>query len=234
MKKLFTVLAALVIAASAHAQFGIIAGVTSPSQDLKAAYENYSIIDQYHVGATVKIPLFLGLAIQPSIVYSAQGTPIKDIAAGSGSSSGEGGGESTGEGGGEESGDFSIAKTGYLQVPVQLQWGLTIGGIARVYAFAEPYVGYMVDEKTFNFDEETPEEKDWDFNNKLNYGVGAGLGVEVLKHIQLSARYVWNMGNLLDENGQVTVNGKEATETVKNGLKAGSNDGIRFSLAFLF
>ena len=231
MKKLFTVLAALVIAASAHAQFGIIAGVTSPSQDLKAAYENYSAIDQYHAGLTVKIPLFLGLAIQPSIVYSVQGTPIKDIANG-GSSTGEGG-----EGGGEAAsgdGKFNIAKTGYIQVPVQLQWGLTIGGIARAYAFAEPFVGYMVDEKTFNFDEETPEEKDWDFQNRLNYGVGAGLGVEIMKHIQLSARYVWNMGSLLDENGQVTVNGKEATETVKNGLKAGSNDGIKVSLAFLF
>ena len=155
----------------------------------------------------MKIQLFLGLAIQPSINYSVQGTPNQDIANG-GSSTGEGGeaGEG-GEGGGESAsgdGQFNIAKTGYIQVPVQLQWGLTIGGIARAYAFAEPFVGYMVDEKTFNFDEETPEEKDWDFQNRLNYGVGAGLGVEIMKHIQLSARYVWNMGSLLDENGQVT------------------------------
>ena len=238
MKKLLTVLAALVIAASAHAQFGIIAGVTSPSQDLKTAYENYSAIDQYHAGITVKIPLFLGLAIQPSIMYSVQGTPIKDIAAGGGSGSGSGestGTESTGTETSESEGEFSIAKTGYIKIPVQLQWGLEVGGVARVFAFAEPYVGYMVDENTFKFDEnETPETKDWDFQNRLNYGVGAGLGVEVLKHIQLSARYVWNMGQLLDENGKVQVNGKEATETVKTGLKEGNNNGIKVSLAFLF
>ena len=233
MKKLLTVLAALVIAASAHAQFGIIAGVTSPSQDLKTAYENYSAIDQYHAGITVKIPLFLGLAIQPSIMYSVQGTPIKDIAAGGGSEGGSG--ESTGTETSESGGEFSIAKTGYIQIPVQLQWGLEVGGVARAFVFAEPYVGYMVDENTFKFDEnETPETKDWDFQNRLNYGVGAGVGVEVLKHIQLSARYVWNMGQLLDENGKVKVNGKEATETVKTGLKEGNNNGIKVSLAFLF
>ncbi len=235
MKKLLTVLAALVIAASAHAQFGIIAGVTSPSQDLKTAYENYSAIDQYHAGITVKIPLFLGLAIQPSIMYSVQGTPIKDIASGSSSESGSGDGSGSETGESEGNGEFAIAKNGYIQVPVQLQWGIDVGGVARVYAFAEPYVGYRVDETTFKFEEgETPEKKDWDFQNRLNYGVGAGLGVEVLKHIQLSARYVWNMGQLLDENGKVTVNGSEAVETVKTGLKEGSNNGIKVSLAFLF
>ena len=235
MKKLLTVLAALVIAASAHAQFGIIAGVTSPSQDLKTAYENYSAIDQYHAGITVKIPLFLGLAIQPSIMYSVQGTPIKDIAAGGSSDSGSGDGSGSETGESEGNGEFAIAKNGYIQVPVQLQWGIDVGGVARVYAFAEPYVGYRVDETTFKFEEgETPEKKDWDFQNRLNYGVGAGLGVEVLKHIQLSARYVWNMGQLLDENGKVTVNGNEAVETVKTGLKEGSNNGIKVSLAFLF
>ena len=235
MKKLLTVLAALVIAASAHAQFGIIAGVTSPSQDLKTAYENYSAIDQYHAGITVKIPLFLGLAIQPSIMDSVQGTPIKDIAAGGSSDSGSGDGSGSETGESEGNGEFAIAKNGYIQVPVQLQWGIDVGGVARVYAFAEPYVGYRVDETTFKFAEgETPEKKDWDFQNRLNYGVGAGLGVEVLKHIQLSARYVWNMGQLLDENGKVTVNGNEAVETVKTGLKEGSNNGIKVSLAFLF
>ena len=235
MKKLLTVLAALVIAASAHAQFGIIAGVTSPSQDLKTAYENYSAIDQYHAGITVKIPLFLGLAIQPSIMYSVQGTPIKDIAAGGSSDSGSGDGSGSETGESEGNGEFAIAKNGYIQVPVQLQWGIDVGGVARVYAFAEPYVGYRVDETTFKFEEgETPDKKDWDFQNRLNYGVGAGLGVEVLKHIQLSARYVWNMGQLLDENGKVTVNGNEAVETVKTGLKEGSNNGIKVSLAFLF
>ena len=235
MKKLLTVLAALVIAASAHAQFGIIAGVTSPSQDLKTAYENYSAIAQYHAGITVKIPLFLGLAIQPSIMDSVQGTPIKDIAAGGSSDSGSGDGSGSETGESEGNGEFAIAKNGYIQVPVQLQWGIDVGGVARVYAFAEPYVGYRVDETTFKFVEgETPEKKDWDFQNRLNYGVGAGLGVEVLKHIQLSARYVWNMGQLLDENGKVTVNGNEAVETVKTGLKEGSNNGIKVSLAFLF
>ena len=203
MKKLLTVLAALVIAVSAHAQFGIIAGVTSPSQELQEAYDNYSLIDQYHAGITVKIPLFLGFAVQPSLIY-------------------------------EVAPEKSFSKVGSIQLPVQIQWGLGIGGIGRVYAFAEPYVGYMVDETTFNFDGQKLEDKDWEFTNRLTYGAGVGVGVEVLKHIQVSARYIWNMGNLLDADGKANINGDEMVETVKQGLNEKTNNGIKVSLAFLF
>lgn len=217
MKKLLTVFAALVLAVSAHAQFGIIAGVTSPSNELKEAYENYSLIDQYHAGITVKIPLLLGFAIQPSLIYDVQGRTIEDFTAGA-----------------EVAPEKSFSKVGSIQLPIQVQWGLGIGGIGRVYAFAEPYVGYMVDETTFNFDGQKLEDKDWQFNSRLTYGAGVGVGVEVLKHIQVSARYIWNMGNLLDADGNVTVNGDEAIETVKKGLNEKTNNGIKVSLAFLF
>ena len=217
MKKLLTVLAALVIAVSAHAQFGIIAGVTSPSQELQEAYDNYSLIDQYHAGITVKIPLFLGFAVQPSLIYDVQGRTIEDFTSGT-----------------EVAPEQSFSKVGSIQLPVQIQWGLGIGGIGRVSAFAEPYVGYMVDETTFNFDGQKLEDKDWEFTNRLTYGAGVGVGVEVLKHIQVSARYIWNMGNLLDADGKANINGDEMVETVKKGLNEKTNNGIKVSLAFLF
>ena len=217
MKKLLTVLAALVIAVSAHAQFGIIAGVTSPSQELQEAYDNYSLIDQYHAGITVKIPLFLGFAVQPSLIYDVQGRTIEDFTSGT-----------------EVAPEKSFSKVGSIQLPVQVQWGLGIGGIGLVYAFAEPYVGYMVDETIFNFDGQKLEDKDWEFTNRLTYGAGVGVGVEVLKHIQVSARYIWNMGNLLDADGKANINGDEMVETVKKGLNEKTNNGIKVSLAFLF
>lgn len=217
MKKLLTVLAALVIAASAHAQFGIIAGVTSPSQEVKQAYENFSAINQYHAGITVKIPLPLGFAIQPSVIYNVQGQTIQDFTEGSAEP------------------ETAFAKNGYIQVPVQVQWGFGIAGVVRLYAVAEPFVGYLVDENTFDIkDGKDLEKKDWQFEQKLNYGVGAGLGIEVLNHVQLSARYVWNMGNLLGPDGKVNVKGEDVVETVKTGLQEGTNNGIRVSLAFLF
>lgn len=214
MKKLFSVLAALVIAVSAHAQFGIIAGVTSPSQEIKQAYENFSAINQYHAGITVKIPLLLGLAIQPSIIYNVQGQTIEDYSSGAAEP------------------EVSIAKAGYIQVPVQVQWGLGVRNVARVFAFAEPYVGYLVDSSTFKFD--NVEKKDWDFENRLSYGAGVGLGAEVLGHFQLSARYVWNMGQLLGPDGKANIKGEDVLETVKTGLNEGTNNGVKVSVAFLF
>ena len=92
----------------------------------------------------------------------------------------------------------------------------------------------MVDETTFNFDGQKLEDKDWEFTNRLTYGDGVGVGVEVLKHIQVSARYIWNMGNLLDADGKANINGDEMVETVKKGLNEKTNNGIKVSLAFLF
>lgn len=213
MKKLFVILAALTIAASANAQVGIIAGLTSPSSDFQEAVDNYSAINQYHVGLTLKIPFILGLAIQPSLVYSVKGAAIETIATGV---------------------DAGFAETGNLELPVMVQWGLTIGDLARAFVFAEPFVSYMVDEQTFDLKGDKLAEKNWDEFNRLQYGAGVGAGVEILNHIQLSARYVWNMGNLLSEDGKTNFKWDTAVGTVKTGLQDKSNNGIKVSLAFLF
>jgi len=213
MKKLIVLLAALSIAASASAQVGIIAGLTSPSSDVKEAVDNYSAIDQYHVGLTLKMPLFLGLAIQPSLVYSVKGATVADTLTGV---------------------DNSFDKTGNIELPIMVQWGLTIGDIARAFVFAEPYLSYMVDAETFNLQGEKLGSKDWDAYNRLQYGAGVGIGAEVLGHIQLSARYIWNMGNFLSEDGKTNFKWDTAFGTVKGGLEDKTNNGIRVSLAFLF
>ena len=174
MKKFIVIVASLLIAVSAHAQFGVVAGITSSSSNLKDAVADVQAqnITQYHVGVTYKLDLGL-IAIQPSILYNMKGTKLNVANIGATEL------------------DY---KTGYVEVPVQLQAGLNLG-VARIYGFAEPFVGYAI---TNNVKVSTKDFKgSWEnVKSRLEYGVGLGVGVELIKHVQVSAKYFWNMGSM--------------------------------------
>lgn len=217
MKKLVIALAAAFIAIGASAQAGITAGLTSTSTNFDEAWANAKEVTQYHVGVSFKLPLPFGLAVQPSVIYNVKGATLEDTATD----------------GNLKSIDY---KTGFLEVPVQVQWGINIAEVVRPYIFAEPFVGYGItnEEKLSNFTGENSKEA-WDnVKNRLEYGVGVGFGVEVLDHLQVSVRRFWNIGNLYDENGAAINSFKDAlnqgAETVENG-KIG---GIMASVTFLF
>ena len=178
MKKLIVIVASLLVAVSAHAQLGVVAGITSTKSNLKEAWADVKNITQYHVGLTYKLDLGL-LAIQPSILYNMKGTKL-DVA----------------------SADVAAAeldyKTGYIEVPVQLQLGLNLG-VARIYGFAEPFIGYAITNSATLGG--TDLKANWEnVKNRLEYGVGLGAGVELIKHVQVSVKYFWNMGDMYGTN----------------------------------
>ena len=114
MKKLLLAVAAFVgMAISAHAQLGISAGLTSASATLEAAAQDVTggAINQYHVGLTYKIGIGNILAIQPSILYNVKGSSF-------------------------DAGNITDTKldfkTGFVEVPVQVQLGLGIGNFIRM------------------------------------------------------------------------------------------------------
>lgn len=204
MKKFIVIVASLLIAVSAHAQFGVVAGITSSKSNLKEAWADVKNITQYHVGLTYKLDLGL-LAIQPSILYNMKGTKL-DVA----------------------SADVTAAeldyKTGYIEVPVQLQLGLNLG-VARIYGFAEPFIGYAITNSATLGGKDL--KADWEnVKNRLEYGVGLGAGVELIKHVQVSVKYFWNMGDMYGTN----INFAGITKTISE-QKA---SGIAASVALLF
>lgn len=203
MKKVIIAIAALLVAFSAKAQVGIVAGLTSSTSDLESAVADVKNINQYHVGVAYKLGLGNLLTIQPALVYNMKGQTLGDIAGLS---------------------DVSVDyKTGYLEVPVQVQVGFGLGSLARVYGFAEPFIGYAVTNKV---EGATVSDK-WDnVKNKFEYGVGLGVGAEVLKHVQVSVKYFWNLGDVYGSDitiGNVT---KELSSSKCNGVAA--------SVAFFF
>lgn len=206
MKKLIVALVAMFLAFSANAQIGIVVGLTSSSADIKAAAADIKNVNQYHAGIAYKIGIGNLLTIQPAIIYNMKGTKIGAIA-----------------------GVQDVAvdyKTGYLEIPVQLQLGFGIGSIARVYGFAEPYVGYAITNTVSGPNGQNVQQTWENVRNRLDYGVGLGVGAEFLKHLQVSVKYFWDMGKAYGAD----INIGNVTSTV-----AGSSaKGVAASVAFFF
>ena len=214
---------ALLVSVSALAQPGIIAGLTSSSTSVKDM-EDVKALNTYHAGLTCKVDLGLGFAVQPSIIYQVKGANIGDI------------NKDT------QKEDFQL-KTGFVEVPVQLQWGPDLLAF-RPYLFAEPFIGYQVssDDEALGNIQNSESIKQWaeQAKTKLEYGIGLGVGIEVVKHVQLSAQYFSNFGNLFtpqeDATGTETTGTAPVADTYKEAISNGVKNfqGIKVSLAFIF
>ena len=171
MKKIFLAALALLISVGAFAEgFGIVGGFTSSSMQIKDLDLKSSA--GIHAGFACNVPIGLGFAIQPELIYNVKGFNWSDINEGDGTDA------------------WKKAKFGYVEVPVQLQWGLDLM-MLRPYAFAEPFVGYAV---TGNKVIDAKNQK-IDFENakaRLEYGLGVGAGLELMSKLQLSFKYYWN------------------------------------------
>jgi len=198
MKRIIAFLVAATCSISAFAQFGIEAGLTSPDKSITGAVKNFKAIDLYHIGVMYKFG-FLGdiLAVQPALQYSVRGTCINSILTS----------DDTG----------ASYRTGYLELPVQLQAGFGIADIVRIYGMAVPFIGVAI--KNFS-----NTEIKWDISkNSFEYGVGLGVGFEFVERFQLSVQYDWNLGKVcefkLEDIGKI---------------KAANCNGVSFGIAFLF
>ena len=223
MKKLVIAAIASFFAISALAQPGILAGLTTMETDYESAWANVKEVNQYHIGVTFKLPLPLGFAIQPAILYNVKGQTLEDTAT-----------------------DGSLKsidmKTGFLELAAQAQWGINFAGVVRPYVFAEPFVGYGItnkeeDTSEIKFSALTGEDSKeaWDnVKSRLEMGVGIGFGVEVLNHLQVAVRKYWNMGNLYDEEGGTFKSFKEAVNAGSKTVEEGVASGIMASVIFLF
>lgn len=218
MKKLLVAIAAMLIAGSAFAQVGIIAGVTSSKTDFNSAIADAGNITQYHVGVAAKIPLFAGFQIQPALIYNIKGMKLEDAASSS------------------LVGYQADLKTGFVEVPVQIQWGFDLSAV-RPYVFVEPFVGYAITNETKEELKGLDPEKSSSFDvvkNRLEYGFGVGAGVDLLDNLQLSVRYFWNMGELYKDNVSAITSVQSAIDAAVGTAQDKTCNGIMASLAIFF
>ena len=209
MKRLLAIAAFFLSMTAAHAQLGVVGGITSSSiEGLKGGSDNITL---YHVGVVSKSDLGLGFAIQPAITYQVKGADLK---------------ENPGV----------VSKTGYLEFGLGAQWGIDLLAF-RPYVFAEPFIGSgLTGSESFAREDgfmstETISKALNDAKNRLEYGFGFGAGLEITSHIQLSFQWFKNLGLLYNE-GEFN---KEPLEDLKDTYKDLKNySGVKFSLAILF
>ena len=231
MKKLILALSALLLAVSANAQLGIVAGVTSTKTNLDEAYKDIAEtmnVDQYHAGLVYNLNLPLGLSLQPGLIYNMKGQSLASNIDALGAKQ-----------------DVTInTKTGYLEIPVRVAWGVDLG-LFKPYVFAEPYLGYAINTETTTeikdaaaaeilnstMGTQLESKNEWDARNRLEYGVGLGAGVRLLKFASLSVKYFWELGNLYKE-GEKSPN--LSTEQMVNAFKEQKASGIAASLTIYF
>lgn len=224
MKKIFSAAVVILLFASLSAngqavKTGILAGFTSSSANIKDFDVNS--VSLYHAGITFNIPIVAGFAIQPSLLYQVKGAKVKDAK--------------------EMSAGAAIrtlhTEIGYLELPVQLQWGPDLG-LFRPYVFAEPFVGIGINTKNAATTFKAINEKQNDFEKaaikRLEYGLGLGAGVEFWR-LQLSVRYFWNLGPLYDGKSTVEETKDAIARAVGTAFKENRNfNGITASVAIFF
>ena len=222
MKKYILAAAAvfvLAIGAQAQSRFGIQAGLTSSSASLKEV--STSSVSNYHAGIFYQIPLAAGFSFQPGLLYQVKGASLNT--GGSVSAS--------------ESFKSLDTQVGYIELPLQLQWGPDLL-LFRPYVLAEPFLGYAIATNS-----EGKNQLDISSSSKglkesglsrLEYGLSLGAGIDVWK-LQLAAKYFWNFGSLYSDDSTVG----SAADAVAQNVKSAFGDkksfsGIMFSLGFMF
>lgn len=185
MKRILVAAVALLVAVTASAEgFGIVGGFTSSK--MKPEEFTFKSSAGIHAGVAANIPLAAGFAVQPMLIYNVKGYNWQ---------------------GSNANALKEQAKFGYVELPVQLQWGPDLL-LLRPYIFAEPFVGYAVMGKNIS----AGTKFDWDnIKSRLEYGCGVGAGIEFMSHFQISFKYFWNLEDPSQWHPQ------QISETVKSG-----------------
>ena len=169
----------------------------------------------YHAGLTYKFDLPFGFAVQPSLLYHLKGSVVEDA---------------------YQNGASLDLKAGYLELPVSFQWGPDLI-LFRPFLDVTPFVGYGLNNTLAGYSSETDsvyESKNvWDGLNRLEYGLGLGLGLDVWK-LQIIGRYNWNFGTLLGADGKLPAF-ENVVSNVKSSVLEGNNfGGVTLTVALLF
>ena len=84
--------------------------------------------------------------------------------------------------------DDTSIKQQSIQIPINLRYGIGLGSTASIYFFAGPQFGFNVGDKDIKTDV-----GNWTFKSS-NISANVGLGLMLLRHLQISANYNFGLG----------------------------------------
>lgn len=179
MKKFFSLLVVAVsllaaTPASAQVSFGVKGGLNVT--DMKLSEDVFDASNQagWFIGPTIKVALPLtGLSVDGAALYDYRSAKVT---AGTGS-------------------EEETIKQQQIAIPVNLRYGIGLGSVASVFAFAGPQWGINVGDKDFNWTSGSSYSL-----KKSNFSMNVGLGATLAKHLQVTANYNIACGKTADVN----------------------------------
>lgn len=201
MKKILTLIVmavAFAMPSQAQVKFGLQGGLNMSNISVKDAFSDVGGAVKsragFFIGPTVKFALpIVGLGIDAAALYD----------------------QREGKAGNE------TVKSQSIQIPINVRYGVGIGSLAEVFAFAGPQFGFNVGgKKTWE------QVAEWTLKSS-NISANIGIGAMVLNHLQAKINYNIALG----KTGEMK--GKEATEVAWKVASAKFN-AWQFSLAYFF
>ena len=105
-----------------------------------------------------------------------------------------------------------------IAIPVNVRYGFGIGDVARVFAFAGPQFGFVIDKE-----QSIKQVADWKLKTS-NFSVNVGVGAMVLKHLQATVNYNIACG----KTGEITV------RDTGHVISKGKSNSWQLGLAYIF
>lgn len=191
MKRIFTSAAVAIVmllaATSAQAQikFGLKGGLNVTDMSLSKEVFNADNQAGFFIGPTVKFSLpLIGLGIDASALYDQRKAKVK------------------GEVGYEQ---ITIEERSldskYINIPINLRYGIGLGSLASLNFFAGPQFGFNVGKKH----QELVDDATWNLKSSA-FSVNVGAGVTIASQFELSANYNIACGRTGDVTFEDTVN----------------------------
>lgn len=191
MKRIFTSAAVAIVmllaATSAQAQikFGLKGGLNVTDMSLSKEVFNADNQAGFFIGPTVKFSLpLIGLGIDASALYDQREAKVK------------------GEVGYEQ---ITIEERSldskYINIPINLRYGIGLGSVASLNFFAGPQFGFNVGKKH----QELVDDATWNLKSSA-FSVNVGAGVTIASQFELSANYNIACGRTGDVTFEDTVN----------------------------
>jgi opacity protein-like surface antigen len=177
MKKILLIAALVGLSAAAQAKmlaFGVKAGVNMPHFKTDLNVDSKADLG-FHAGVfgQLNIPI-IGLGVQPELLYLNQSLSRIDA-----------------------SGKQSKSASSYLDVPLNVTWGIDLK-VIRPFIALTPYVRYSFSNvKTYVVSSTSSSLVEEQKLNKFDYGVGGGVGIDLFSKLQLMGRYSWGLSDLV-------------------------------------
>lgn len=189
MKKvMMIILMAVVLAMPSQAQvkFGLKGGLNLTHMSFDKSVSNVSNQAGFFVGPTIKLTVpVVGLSFDAAALYDQRSAKAKDA-------------------------DMTL-KSQSLQIPINVRYGVGLGSIVNLFAFAGPQFGFNIGDKHQTIIKDAAE---WTLRSS-NVSANFGIGATVLNHFQVTVNYNIPLGKTGEVNEWDVA--KSAWRTINDG-----------------